>query len=315
MSSIAQMPKAGGVGVATGSGALSASVPRLDSRALLVAALLAAVFLSLTFRFMLKQFGIGGFSWDKPEDWGHAYVVPLISAWYVWRERTALASLPRVVFWPGLGLMLLGIVSYVFFISGYPIHMFQGAAIILMLAGLLLLLFGPVVFPRLVFPLGFLFFAATISDQVMIRITFGLKLLASQGAFAVLNLLGVHTERQGNILIVHDGNEQHPLNVADACAGMRMVIAFIALAFAVAFFQCRFWWQRVAVIFLAIPVAVLLNVARVAVLGVLSLWDQDLTTGGAHMFIGTLLLVPAFLLFMGCVWVLKQLAPNEGRAS
>ncbi len=315
MSSIAQMPKTGRVGEAASARAISEPVITVDSRLVVVVLLLGAAFFGLTYRFMLKQFGIGGFSWDKPEDWGHAYVVPLISAWYLWRERKTLASLSRMVFWPGLGLMLLGVVSYVYFITAFSNHMFQGAAIILTLAGLLLLLFGPAVFPRLVFPLGFLLFAVTISEMVMLKVTFGLKLLASKGAYALLNLIGIHTESQGNILIVHNGNQQHPLNVADACAGMRMVIAFVALAAAVAFFQCRLWWQRVAVVFLAVPVALLLNVARVTVLGVLSLWDTDLTTGGAHMFIGTLLLVPAFLLFMGCVWVLKQLAPDEGRTS
>ncbi len=272
--------------------------------------LLAAAFVAVFFRWILRQFGTEGFSAGYFEDWGHAYVVPLISGWYVWSKRGEIARVKAEAFWPGLGVMLLGIVTYVYFTTGYSNHMFQGFSLILSLAGLVLLVYGPGRFPHFVFPLGYLGFAVTISEMIMLKVTWGLKLAASQGAWALLNLVGIDTDLKGTNLEVYHGGVMTPLNVADACSGMRMAVAFIALAAAVAFLSCRHWWQRIAVVLLALPVAVSMNVARVAVLGGASLYNPDLAAGGAHTLIGTLLLVPAFFIFMGCVWVLQRLDPD-----
>lgn len=280
---------------------------RFGTGGIVLLALIAAAFLGLFFRWIVRQFGVGGWSADFFEDWGHAYIVPFISLAALWQQRHHLGRQAVEVCWPGLGVMLLGIVAYLYFITGYSNHMFQGFAMILALAGLCLFLLGPRIFPTLVFPLAYLGFAVTISEMVMNVITFRLRLMASQGAWVLLNVVGVDTDLRGNILEVHSGGQVIPLSVADACAGMRMVVAFVALAFAVAFLSCRQWWQRIAVVLLAIPVALLMNVARVAVLGVASLWNPDLASGGAHMFIGTLLLIPAFFVFMGCVWILQKI--------
>lgn len=273
-------------------------------------AMVGLAFVGLFFRWILRQFGTEGWSWHFPEDWGHAYVVPFISAYMVWRRKDDLARIVMGAFWPGLSLILLGIVSYVYFITGYPNHMFQGFAVVLTLGGIVLLLLGPHAMRVLTIPVAYLAFTATISQRVMDLITFRLRLLASQGSWAMLNMVGIDADLDGNILKVRDGTAVHELNVADACAGMRMVVAFIALAVAVAVVSCTQWWQRIAVCLLAVPVAVLMNVVRVAVLGGLTLWDPNLSVGGAHALIGTLLLIPAFGLFMACVWALKKIAPE-----
>lgn len=271
---------------------------------------LGAAFAAVFFRWIVRQFGPGGFSAGYFEDWGHAYVVPFISAWAVWAKREEIVKLKAEAFWPGLGVMLLGIVTYVYFTTGYSNHMFQGFSLILSLAGLVLLVWGPRRFPVFVFPLGYLGFAVTISEMVMLKVTWGLKLAASQGAWALLNLVGIDTDLKGTNLEVYHHGVMTPLNVADACSGMRMVVAFIALAAAVGFLSCRLWWQRIAVLLLAVPVAVSMNVARVAVLGGATIFNSNLAAGGAHTLIGTLLLVPAFFIFMGCVWVLQRLGPE-----
>lgn len=294
--------------------AAASAVSRPEGATLLLALLIGAAFLGVFIRWVFRQMGPGGFSASFFEDWGHAYIVPIISGAYIWNRRAELLKIVPEPCWPGLGVMLLGIVTYVYFTTGYSNHMFQGFAMILSLAGLLLLVLGPRMFPFFVFPLAYLGFAVTISEAIMLRITWGLKLLASKGAYVLLNLIGVDTDLEGNILKVHHGGVVTPLNVADACSGMRMVVAFVALSVAVAFLSCDKWWQRIAVMLLAVPVALAMNVARVAVLGVATLFNPDLATGGAHMFIGTLLLVPAFFVFMGCVWLLKKADPESAPA-
>ncbi|MFU8829143.1 MAG: archaeosortase/exosortase family protein, partial [Phycisphaerales bacterium] len=61
----------------------------------------------------------------------------------------------------------------------------------------------------------------------------------------------------------------------------------------------------------AVPVAVFMNIVRVAVLAAITLVNPDFSVGGAHALIGTVLLIPAFLLFMFCVWLLKKITPDQ----
>ena len=293
-----------------------ALVARRDAIALGAVAVLGGAFFAVFFRWFLKQFGPHGFSVRFPEDWAHAYVVPLISGYYIWRHRKELVAAPSSTFWPGLVLVAFGVATYAYFVLGYPNHMFQGLAILVTAGGVVLLLAGPRVFGVLSFPLGYLALGVTISERVMNAITFKLKLLASRGSHHLLTLIGLENDLSGNMLTIYDGaGNEHPLNVADACSGMRMVIAFIALGVAVAFLSCRFWWQRIALVLLAIPVALLMNVLRVAVLSVLVLVNPQFSVGEAHTFIGTLLLVPAFVIFMGCVWALNQMVIEDSRSA
>jgi exosortase len=284
-----------------------------------MAGLLAAAFIGLYFRWFLMQHA---HSLAKPEDWGHAYLVPLISGYLLWQRRDALARVRPEVFWPGLCPMLLGAMSYFFFIatSFKGGHMVQGGAMILTLAGVVLLLTGPRVFAIVFLPLAFLVFGITVSEQIMIMATAQLQLLASYGAWVVLSAIGMVAgfgcEVSGNVLhLTTSSGNVVPLNVAEACSGMRMLVAFFALAGATALLSCRYWWQRAALLLLAGPVALILNIARVSVLGLLTLQDPNLSQGGAHKVIGTILLLPGLGLFLLVVWALNRAVRAEPEAA
>ncbi|MEY3230115.1 MAG: hypothetical protein RL689_202 [Planctomycetota bacterium] len=283
--------------------------PRLLGPTGLAMSCLALVaFTAMFFRWMLKQHD---HSWGSLEDWGHAYVMPFLAGYLIWLKRAEIAAERVRPFWPGMAPFLLGLMSYLFFIVGVPNHMLQGAAMVLTLLGLALLVTGPGVFRHLFLPILFLLFAITISEQIMIKVTFQLQLIASKGAWLMLNIIGgifgFLVDLEGNTLTVAGAK----LNVAEACSGMRMVVAFYALAAAVGVMGCRHWWQRIALLLLAAPVAIFMNVVRVTVLGLLSLRDPNLAAGDAHMMIGTLLLVPSLALFLAVVWTLNRLVDDE----
>lgn len=294
----------------------AASLEKVTTETIVRASLLGIAFVALFYRFFYIQHL---HSSDKIEDWGHAYIIPLISLYLVRQKWSEIVAQPRWVFWPALAPMLLGIACYVFFVVGYPNHMFAGFSVFATLGAMLLLLFGPAVFRFLFLPVAFLCFGVTISEQVMIKATFPLKLIASQGAWVILKLVspifGYFVDVNGNLIeIVTKKGTIIPLNVAEACSGMRMVIAFIALGAAVALISCKLWWQRAALLLLAVPVAVFMNIIRVAVLGLLSLWNTNAAAGQAHMFIGTILLIPGLFLFMGVVWALERAVETPSNA-
>ncbi len=283
-----------------------------------MAGLLGAAFVALFHNWLLLQ---GLISYTYVDDWGHAYVVLLFSGYLVWRQRERLGALSPRAFWPAFPVVLVGIVAYVFFVATrFPGgHMVQGWALLVTLLGLVLLMLGPEFLRHLFLPIAFLVFGITISEAIMIRLTFQLQLIASYGAWVVLSLISLIADYEievgGNTLVLTPSSgEPIPLNVAEACSGMRMVVAFFALAGMTAILGCRYWWQRAALVLLAAPVAVAINIGRVSVLGLLSLGDPELTHGGAHMLIGTLLLIPGLLLFLLIVWALNA-AVRDGRAA
>ena len=293
---------------------IAARLARRDPTAMAAVGILFAALIGLYWLWVERQFGINGFSATYFEDWGHAFAVPVISGIYIWINRARIRWDRACLYWPGLAVLLIGVVSYAFFLLNIALanHMLQGFSMILAICGLVLLLAGPHLFRQLLFPIAFLGFAVTISELIMNRITEKLQDMAAIGSEVLLRILQFDVSRVGNQLTVFNSSgEGFPLEVAEACSGMRMVVAFVALAVAVGFFSCRQWWHRVALVLLAVPVAVFMNIVRVAALAAITLVNPDFSVGGAHTLIGTLLLVPAFLLFMFCVWLLKKITPDE----
>jgi exosortase len=249
------------------------------------------------------------FAMKAPADWSHAYLVPLITGYLIYRRRHELAVVEPRPFWPGLLVMLAGVATFAYFtLTRAPgVHMGQGASIIATIMGGILLVLGPRMLQGLFLPIAFLAFGITVSEAVMNELTWRLQNWAAVGSYILLNAITVQTDLAGNTLTIYSGGKEIPLNVAEACSGMRMLVAFLALAAAVALVACPKWWQRIALILLAGPVAVFTNILRVAFLGVAAIVNPELSAGEAHTLIGTLWLVPAFALFMGVVWVLRNL--------
>ncbi len=280
---------------------------------LLWAGLLALAFVGLSFRWFYTQHLQSS---TQMEDWGHAYVIPLISGYLVHRRQGELQRAGTETFWPALAPLMLGVMSYFFCVVGIKNHMLQGFSLIIAIFGLLLLLLGPRAMRVLFLPIAFLVFGVSISEKIMTQVTFPLQLLATQGAYLILNVLGAvagfSCDASGNMLsVTTSSGETHPLNVAAACSGMRMVVAFCALGGATALLTCREWWQRILVVLLAPAVAIVVNIVRVAVLGLLSMKDENLASGDAHVLVGTILLIPGLGLFLAVVWALNRIVSSE----
>ena len=281
----------------------------------LLASFALLCFVVLFFRWFFHQ---GKISLGAPEDWGHAFVIPLISGYMLWQHREKIIATQTLLFWPACIPFLLGIQAYAYNLFNVHNHMLQGMSLILTLGSLILWLLGPAMLRYLFLPIAYLILMVTIAESIMSEVTFKLQLIASQGSWLILNLIGTpfgwfEVDIEGNtLMLLTKSGEMHPMNVAEACSGMRMVVAFYALAVAVALMGSPQWWQRIALVLLAGPVAVFMNMIRVTVLGLLMMVNPDLAAGDAHTVIGTILLVPSLGLFLGMAWMLNRLISPDG---
>ncbi len=294
----------------------SPEVDRLDAdqlRVLLLgAALVTALVLWVFWHFIVAQ---ARFAIRQQADWGHTLVIPLIAGYFVYVNRHRLLSTACKTTWIGLVPLVLGTAWYMFCWLGPPTlrhHNLQGAGLTLKLFGIVLLFFGFRGMAFLWFPLLYMcVFGQQISNRLMTNVTYPLQDVTARGSHIVLNLIGIDTDRTGTILTVWDDGVAKPLNIAEACSGMRMVMAFLALGVAMAYTGFKRTWQRITLVVLGIPIAIVVNVLPVTTLSILILFDADFAAGDFHTFIGLLWLVPAFLMYLGLMWILRHLVIEE----
>ncbi|MFO0895661.1 MAG: exosortase/archaeosortase family protein [Phycisphaerales bacterium] len=263
---------------------------------------------------------------DKPADWGHTLVIPFISGWFVWNSRKELAAMSFRPSWTGLLVLLLGMGWYSACLLGPAAiqhHNLRGLGVAVAIPGVCITILGWRSMRYLWFPLAYwAAFGQTVSEQLLQKVTLRLQDIAAQGAYFLLTIFGFDTDISGNVLTVYRDGVPHPLNVAEACSGMRMLVAFLALAVAMAAYGLPKLWQRVALFVMSVPVALAVNVLRVATLGMLSLADMNFTEGEFHHFVGMVWLIPGFLMFLGVQWILAvlgepwfQASPRKGAAN
>jgi exosortase/archaeosortase family protein len=111
------------------------------------------------------------------------------------------------------------------------------------------------------------------------------------------------------------------LNVEQACSGMRLTMAFVTLGIAMAYLGNRPVWQRLVLCGLCVPIAVLCNVIRVILTGLLYVFKDEpigiklgfesWTRGTPHALLGMAMLPIALGLFALSGWILSNLFIEE----
>lgn len=247
---------------------------------------------------------------QQQADWGHTLVIPFIAAYFVYLKRDKLLAKPFRTTWFGLLPIMAGLAIYIACTMG-PMtvrhHNLQGAGVGLTVAGLTLLFFGWRSMIWLWFPLAYLvLFGQFISDRFLNIVTFKMQDITAKGSYIVLSTF-FESDRSGNTLYIYVNGERKPLNIAEACSGMRMLMAFLALGIAMGFTGLRHTWQQITLVLLAVPTAIFVNILRVVTLAILAMVNPNFAAGDFHSFIGLIWLLPAFLIYLGLMWILAHM--------
>jgi exosortase len=81
----------------------------------------------------------------------------------------------------------------------------------------------------------------------------------------VLQVFGLPAFREGNVIVLNDNR----IGVVEACNGLGMLLLFFAMAAGMALLSDRPWPDRVFLLVVAAPIAVLSNVIRIVATSVL----------------------------------------------
>jgi exosortase D (VPLPA-CTERM-specific) len=254
--------------------------------------------------------------WHDP-NFSHGFFVPLFSGFVIWQERDRLTRiLPRPA-WSALLVLGLGLAVLVVGRLGAELFL-DRSSILLVLASVVILFGGWALFRAVLFPWAFLLLMIPIPSIVFNQITFPLQLLASQVAAAVLPILGVPVLREGNVINL----PAMPLEVAEACSGIRSLMSLLALAIIYGYLTEKRLWVRWFLAIAAIPITVLANDVRIVGTGLLvQYWDPEAAEGYFHaswgwiIFVVSLLTLYALHAFVGLVFPEDELPDEISTAS
>lgn len=247
--------------------------------------------------------------WRDLPDFSHGFLIPFFAAFLLWDKRKKLRSLPIQPSWAGISLVVLGLFELLLGVLGADLFL-QRTSFVLLIAGVIWTLLGRAFLRELKFVLFVLLLAIPLPTIVFNRITFPLQLRASELASGLLQLVGVPVLRDGNIIQL----PAMPLEVAEACSGIRSLMSLFTVAVIYGYFLERRTWRRTVLALSAVPIAVAANVVRIFGTGLcVQYWNPDKALGFFHEFSGWLM----FLVSLACLYlvhVIMQAAVPERKA-
>lgn len=274
-----------------------------------ITALLAVVYAQELARMFYK--------WTHDGDWSHGLLVPVYSLYFLHSRRLRLLGVRPRGSYAGLLLLLLAAGMFLFSVTGPKIAYARSFSLVVSIFGVVLLVGGTRVSKVAWFPILFLLFAVPLPPPVMFQLTLPMRLIASQvAAFVLRTVSDADAYAEGVVIMVSYGGEFFKLNVERACAGMRLMMAFLALGTAIAFLSERPLWQSIFMVSCCLPIALLCNIIRVTTTSAIHVFiGREYASGSAHTVLGLSMLLVAFGLFFAISYVLSNLfieVPKEG---
>jgi exosortase len=189
----------------------------------------------------------------------HGFLVPLISGFFIYRQRHELARTERRPSKWGLALLILGLLV---FIGGGLLRVYftSGFALVVCLTGILAYWGGWNWVRKLWFPLVFLVFMLPLPEVAIARMNLTLKLLVTKCSVLGAEMVGVPVVMEGAKLHL----EQGTMVVGDVCSGLRSMVALVALGALYAYlYGQKSWLVRISILAAVLPAAILGNMLRI----------------------------------------------------
>lgn len=190
--------------------------------------------------------------WDS-STYNHILLVPLILAWLVSMRVAEMRRLVPQVWGPGLllvgGSMLLWIMGR---FAGF--NLVQQAGAVAFLPASLIMLLGPRVATALAFPMFYMIFLVPFGDELVPQ----LQMITAVLTIALVQVSGIPSVIDGVFIDTPAGL----FEVAEACSGVKFLVAMIALGALVANVCFQDWRRRALFMALCIIAPILANAVR-----------------------------------------------------
>lgn len=236
--------------------------------------------------------------WWTVDSSSYGMLIPPIALYLLWiRRETIFAIPPRP---DGRGLAIVGAACLVFLLGQLAAEFFLARiSFVILLAGLTWTFWGVTRLRAMAFPFVLLLTMVPLPGLVYNSVAAPLQLLASSAATDIAQALGVSIYRDGNIIHLATTS----LGVAEACSGLNSLSSLVVGSLLLGYLEDASIAGRILLTLLSVPLAIAVNVVRVAGTALLADYRPEFAMGFYHMFSGWLIFVIGFVM----LWVLGKL--------
>ncbi len=231
--------------------------------------------------------------WNTKEEYGHAYFIPLITAFLIYQRKSELFVAGFQPGWSGVlvmlmagGLFILGEIATTYTLVQY--------SFVLFLFGLAWAFMSWKAFKLVIWPMALLFFIVPLPPFILNNLSGQLQLISSEIGVWVIRLFGISVFLEGNVIDLGT----YKLQVVEACSGLNYLFPLMSLSFIVAYLFKVEFWKRSLVFLSSIPITILMNSFRIGVIGLL------VENSGVKQAEGFLHLFEGWIVFMACLMIL-----------
>ncbi len=261
-------------------------------------AALAALIIALLAIVVLYWPTVAGIAsiWWQYETYAHGMLVAPIILYMVWTRRRELAMLEPRIAPMAAGLLLLLSLGWLA-ADAAEVAVVQHFAIAGIIQAAVYALLGGQVAWAIAFPLAYLLFAVPVGEALIPPLQQVTAWLTVEG----LRLTGIPVLWEGLYIIIPTGN----FEVAEACSGLRYLMASVALGFLYAYLTYHSVWRRLAFIALSVVMPILANGVRAyGIVMIAHLSDMKYATGVDHLIYGWFFfgLVVLLMFWIGSFW-------------
>jgi exosortase len=233
-------------------------------------------------------------TWSNSDDYSHGFLIIPISVYIVWQKRAIFSKIPESPSWGGLVITVVSLLLYIFAHVG-GITTLASITLILSLAGIIAWFFGFEMLRKSAFPLVFLLFMIPIPTQIYSELTIPLQLFVSKVSVWFSSNIGIPIYREGNVIHLPDRTMQ----VVQACSGLRSMVSILPLGAFLGYLMLQSNGPRWILFLSSIPVAIIVNMARVVILvTAIYFLGIDLTVGTLHTLLGLFVFCFAFAMIL-----------------
>jgi exosortase len=243
--------------------------------------------------------------WRSQPDYSHGFLVAPLAVYFLWATRDRFPGLSRRFAWLGMVLVLLSL-GLRYASARWFYEQIDGWSIPLAIAGMVWAFAGGRVLLWCLPSIVFLLFMVDLPYRVERWVSLPLQTVATNLSAWTLQLLGVPAVPMGHTIYVDQVSI--PLEVAQACSGLRIFVGILALAFAYLVLARQAWWEKLVLLLSVVPIALAANAARIVGTGLLYRYiSEEAGRGFAHDSAGLAMVLLAAAMFGVVVWYLRRL--------
>jgi exosortase len=204
-------------------------------------------------------------------DFSYCLFVPVIVGYLIFLRTEQIARQPVHGNNAAFGLVVFSLLLYWLGLRT-EMQVLGYAAMQLLLAGVVLWLWGGEVFRAILFPWAFFafFWPLPFLDTT---VAFPLRMIMSHLAYEILNIVGIPSVQSGTALLSAANpaaalkvGDRFRIDIADPCSGIRSLLALMMISALYANLMLPRLWQQWVVFLGAVPLTVIGNLARVLIL-------------------------------------------------